>query len=67
MKYRNATKNEFTKKLSKIVQEYASNNSIEMIMIAVVFVMPIVLIYIFALFRHSTQEGLRKHSLYKRQ
>ena len=31
IKYRNATKNEFTKKLSKIVQEYASNNSIAMI------------------------------------
>ncbi len=31
MKYRNATKNEFTKKLSKIVQEYAANNSIAMI------------------------------------
>ena len=31
IKYKNETKIEFTKKLSKIVQEYASNNSIEMI------------------------------------
>ena len=31
IKYKNQTKIEFTKKLSKIVQEYASNNSIEMI------------------------------------
>ena len=31
IKYKNDTKNEFTKKLSKIVQEYALNNSIEMI------------------------------------
>ena len=30
-KYKNETKIEFTKKLSKIVQDYASNNSIEMI------------------------------------
>ena len=29
--YKNQTKIEFTKKLSKIVQEYASNNSIDMI------------------------------------
>ena len=31
IKYKNETKIEFTKKLSKIVQEYAFNNSIEMI------------------------------------
>ena len=31
IKYKNETEIEFTKKLSKIVQEYASNNSIEMI------------------------------------
>ena len=31
LKYKNQTKIEFTKKLSKIVQEYASNNSIDMI------------------------------------
>ena len=31
IKYKNETKIEFTKKLSKIVQVYASNNSIEMI------------------------------------
>ena len=31
IKYKNETKIEFTKKLSKIVQEYASKNSIEMI------------------------------------
>jgi len=31
IKYKNETKIEFTNKLSKIVQEYASNNSIEMI------------------------------------
>ena len=31
IKYTNEMKNQFTKKLSKIVQEYASNNSIEMI------------------------------------
>ena len=31
IKYKNTTKIEFTKKLSKIVQEYASKNSIEMI------------------------------------
>ena len=31
IKYKNETKIQFTKKLSKIVQEYASNNSIEMI------------------------------------
>ena len=30
-KYKNETKIEFTKKLSKVVAEYASNNSIEMI------------------------------------
>ena len=31
LKYKNQTKIDFTKKLSKIVQEYASNNSIDMI------------------------------------
>ena len=31
IKYKNKTKIEFTKKLSKVVAEYASNNSIEMI------------------------------------
>ena len=31
IKYKNQTKIEFSKKLSKIVQEYASKNSIEMI------------------------------------